>query len=309
MTDRPGAKEAQRVTPDSGGLLRADRVSVAYGGVRANEDITIDVQSGKVVGLIGPNGAGKTTFIDALSGFAPNAIGDILLNGKNIDSLPPHKRAAAGLARTFQSIELFVDLTVRENLLIGAQTSQWWNLFVDMVNPARRSQEKAFSSAVELFELEECLDKLPRDLSLGMQKLVGVSRAIASGPQFLLLDEPAAGLDSTESQELGVKLGLVADSGIGLLLVDHDMGLVLKFCDYIYVLDFGVIIAEGTPGQIRRNPRVIQAYLGGANVEDPEAAGTNGANVALTSPEEDRNPGKIEPTLGMSGFPADRRNK
>jgi ABC-type branched-subunit amino acid transport system ATPase component len=243
-------------------LLDISDLVVRYGGVNAVDRVSLTVEPGTVVGLIGPNGAGKTTLVDALTGFVPTAQGTITFDGARIDDLPAHERARRGVVRTFQSIELFEDLTVRENVLAAAERTRWWSLFADVVTPARGVAPADVDWALSLFDLDETADRLPSVLSLGQRKLVGVARALASRPKLLLLDEPAAGLDTGESQILGMHLRGVLDHGITVLLVDHDMALVLGVCDTLWVLDYGRLIAHGTPEEIQHNADVVTAYLG-----------------------------------------------
>ncbi len=240
--------------------FRASGVSVRYGGVIANEDVSLEVRAGQIVGLIGPNGAGKTTFIDAVSGFTPFA-GSLHLAGQDIGALSPHARARAGLSRTWQSIELFSDLTVAENLRVTTDRLTARSVMWDVIAPSRGSVVDV-SWPLHLLGLADQAGTDPTTLPYGKQKLVGVSRALANNPRVLLLDEPAAGLDTEESHALGCRLSAIADRGIAVLLVDHDMGLVLDVCDFVYVLDFGRVIAQGRPSEIRANPVVIEAYLG-----------------------------------------------
>jgi len=236
-------------------------LSVSYGGVKALDGVNLEIPEGKLVGLIGPNGAGKTTCIDALTGFA-RCRGTVRLGDVDLTGLPAYKRARLGMSRTFQSQELFSDLTVRENLLTAAQRPRWWEILVDLVLPPNEKVSGNVEDAIELLGLQDLLSEDPSELSLGQQKLISVGRGLAAGPHFLLLDEPAAGLDTDSTREFGKLLRRIVERGIGTLLVDHDMGLVLTACDYVYVLEFGKIIAEGTPTQIRTDPAVVRAYLG-----------------------------------------------
>ncbi len=245
-------------------LLETQELTVRYGGLAANDSVNLHVDPGKLVGLIGPNGAGKTTFIDAITGFTAVSHGTIQFDGHELNELSADRRAHLGLSRTFQSLELFEDLTVRDNLLVAAERPRWYSFALDLLRPGRSQGdwERQVDRALDALELQGTADRLPSDLSHGQRKLVGVARALAAAPKLLLLDEPAAGLDTAESQKLGAHLRQFLSGGTSIFLIDHDMGLVLNVCDYIYVLDFGRIIAEGTPAEIRTNPAVIQAYLG-----------------------------------------------
>ena len=255
-------------------LLETTGLTVTYGGLNANDDVNLEVHAGRVVGLIGPNGAGKTTFIDAITGFTPPSKGSVLFDGNNINELSPAARADAGLTRTFQSLELFDDLTVWDNLLVAAERPTAMGIVKDFFRPHRTiaSHEQA-EWALETMQLGDLRDRLTLDLSHGQRKLVSVARALASRPKLVLLDEPAAGLDTAESQVLGSHLRDFLERGITVFLIDHDMGLVLNVCDDIYVLDFGQIIASGTPAEIRTNPAVIGAYLGQDAGESQAAEG------------------------------------
>ena len=251
-------------------LLEARGVTVTYGGVHANENVDLSIAEGKFVGLIGSNGAGKTTFVDAITGYARIAAGSVHFDGDDITADAPNLRARKGLVRTFQSLELFDDLTVYDNLLVACEKSRWWSIPVDILRrrPPKEAEERA-RWALRTVGIEHLADRLPEDLSHGHRKVVGVARALAARPKLLLLDEPAAGLDAHESADLSKMLRGLLEEGITIFLIDHDMGLVLSVCDEIYVLDFGRIVAHGTPAEIRRDPAVIAAYLGesGTNLE------------------------------------------
>lgn len=242
-------------------LLEAADLGVRFGGVVAVDDVSLSIDERSLVGLIGPNGAGKTTTIDALTGFVPHQ-GQIRLGGEDIDPLAAHERARRGLVRTWQSLELFDDLTVRENCQVAAVPQRLGALAHDLVRPARPLDASAVDQAIELLELGTIARRRPAELSLGERKLVAVARALAQRPRLLLLDEPAAGLDRDESLALGHRLRSLLVLDIAILLVDHDMGLVLSVCDRIAVLDFGRLIAFGPPGDIRSDDRVVEAYLG-----------------------------------------------
>jgi len=252
-------------------LVELHELSVSYGGVQALDGVSLSIEAGTLVGLIGPNGAGKTTLVDALTGFARVASGEIIFDGRRLGRASAHERARRGLARTFQAIELFEDLTLRENVLVGAEPTRWHSIVTQALWPSRRHPNAAADWALELVGLTDASDRMPRELSQGQRKLAGVARALAREPKVVLLDEPAAGLDTTESEALGHQLRGLLDHGITVLLVDHDVGLVLGFCDAIWVLEFGHIIAHGSPAEIRLDQRVVAAYLG------ERAAGAVGA--------------------------------
>jgi branched-chain amino acid transport system ATP-binding protein len=238
-------------------------MTIEYGGVRANDAVNLEVRSGEFVGLIGANGAGKTSFVDGVTGFTAVTSGQVMFKGEAITGMVPHRRASAGLVRTFQAIELFDDLTVADNLLAAVETSSWRSFARDLVRRSRSATaEKQVTWALNLMGISDLASRLPSDLSNGQRKLVGVARALASRPEMVILDEPAAGLDAAESLELSKTLRQLPAAGISVLLIDHDMGLVLSVCDRIYALDFGRAIAEGTPSQIRRSEAVVRAYLG-----------------------------------------------
>jgi branched-chain amino acid transport system ATP-binding protein len=233
--------------------------------VHALDGVDVAVDPGTLVGLIGPNGAGKTTFIDAVGGFAP-ATGHVTLDDQDVSSLEPHQRTRAGLGRTWQAADLFDDLSVRENLQVAGGVPSARGTLWELIRGRQREVEGSDVALAEL-GIEELADRGADQLTQGQRKLVGVARALAGRPRVLCLDEPAAGLDTEESRDLGRRLRQVVDSGTAILLVDHDMGLVLSICDHVVVLDFGKVIASGTPGEVRRDRAVIEAYLGGAAKE------------------------------------------
>jgi ABC-type branched-subunit amino acid transport system ATPase component/branched-subunit amino acid ABC-type transport system permease component len=229
-------------------LLQVQNLTVRYGGVVAVDDVSFSVPEGQIIGLIGPNGAGKTTTIDALCGFH-GCEGTVLLDGRDIGGCAPHVRASLGLARTFQLAGVSDDLTVAENVQVGQQ------------RPSGDDGE-VLDRILDDLGLTDMRELQVSVLSQGQRQLVSVARALAGEPKLLLLDEPAAGLDSTESLWLAERLRAVRDTGVTILLVDHDMSLVLNLCDSIDVLDFGALIAYGTPDEIRHNDVVSTAYLG-----------------------------------------------
>jgi len=264
-------EESRRERKEPGPVvLSANGMSVSFGGLRALDEVDLAVSEGQLVGLIGPNGAGKTTFIDAISGFVPYR-GHVELDGQRLDGLGAHRRAERGLARTWQSIELFDDLSVRENLAVASYRPSTWATTREVLSRPVKSTKPA-DEALELLGLEPIADAMPEDLSQAQRKLVGIGRALAAEPRLLCLDEPAAGLDTREGEELARHLRGVVDAGTPMLLVDHDMGLVLGISDYVVVLEFGRVIAHGAPDVVRRDPQVIEAYLGSAAVELEPAA-------------------------------------
>jgi ABC-type branched-subunit amino acid transport system ATPase component len=232
---------------------------VRYGGVVAVDGVDLAVRPGTVVGLIGPNGAGKTSVIDAVTGFA-RAQGQVLVNGTAMARLAPHARVRHGLARTFQALELYDDLSVEENLGVAVSASR----IGDRAATVTRS--------LELAGIDGLRDRAAGELSQGERQMVSIARACAAEPSVLLLDEPAAGLDTSESEWLGERIRSIAGSGTGVLVVDHDVALVLGLCDHLYVLDFGRLIAEGDAAVIRADRAVAEAYLGTSHREPEPAA-------------------------------------
>ncbi len=254
------ARERRRAaTAGAPPVLHVRGLSVAFGGVHALTDVDLQVGEGELVGLIGPNGAGKTTFIDAITGFVRHS-GDVELRGHAVAGQAPHAIAALGCARTWQGTDLFDDLSVRENLTVAAGTT---------AAPAD------IEAVLERMGLAPVAEAMPSELSEGQRKLVGLARAVVGSPALLCLDEPAAGMDTRESQALGQRLRELADLGQSTLLIDHDMGLVLGICDRVVVLEFGRVIANGAPDVVRRDPAVMAAYLGSA--AEAAAAGVDRA--------------------------------
>ncbi|MYH72804.1 MAG: ATP-binding cassette domain-containing protein [Acidimicrobiia bacterium] len=242
-------------------LLEVRNVTVRFGGVLAVNDVSLTVEPGTVVGLIGPNGAGKTTLVDAITGFTPSD-GSVLLGSQVLDSRPPHQRVRDGLSRTFQTIELYNDLSLRENILVGQAAIR-----------GRGEELPNLDTVLERFGLGDLGDRYAGEISQGQRQLVSILRAMVGNPEVLLLDEPAGGLDSNESVWLGRRIREIADGGVGVLLIDHDMHLILGLCDQIEVLNFGSLIASGSPEEIRSDPTVTAAYLGETHSTRPEASG------------------------------------
>jgi branched-chain amino acid transport system ATP-binding protein len=248
-------------------LLETHGLTISFGGVRAVDHLDLAVEQGQLVGVIGPNGAGKTTAIDGITGFVPTT-GRITFDGRPIDALPAHRRARAGLGRTWQSVELFDDLTIAENLMVAAESPSWRDVILDLVWLRRGRDDEAVERALVALGIGDLRDRMPNEISQGQRKLVGVARALAAAPKLICMDEPAAGLDTAESILLGERLRQIVDMGVTILLVDHDMNLVLNVCDYIYVIEFGSLIAAGTPAEVSRDPHVIDAYLGASRTEE-----------------------------------------
>jgi len=270
--------------------LRVRGLRVTFGAVTAVDGVDLDVAPGEVVGLIGPNGAGKTTFIDAVTGFVGSESSELSLGGHDLRRASAARRVTSGIARSWQSLELFEDVSVLENLRVASESvsHSWLDDVRSLFWPARRQLGDAALAAIEEFRLAPDLERKPGDLSYGRRRLVGIGRAVALTPSILMLDEPAAGLSSAESGELGTLLTRLARTwGIGIVLVEHDVDLVMNICDKVVVLEFGQVIASGTPDAVRVDPAVITAYLG--RPDDPSDAGAriDGA-VELTGPAGSR---------------------
>ena len=255
-------------------VLEATGISVSFGGVHAVVDVDLEVGEGQLVGLIGPNGAGKTTFIDAITGFVRSR-GRVDLDGHDLTRMPPHARALAGLARTWQSIELFDDLSVSENLLVASHRPSVWRTVLETVSTPNEPTEEIGTGARAARPRGDRGRAAERALPGRAQARRDRARA-GRKPRLVCLDEPAAGLDTHESEELGRRLRRLADGGQATLLVDHDMGLVLGICDEVVVLEFGKVIARGAPDVVRRDQQVIAAYLGGAASELASAGMSGG---------------------------------
>lgn len=233
--------------------LEVENVTVSFGGRTALDDVDLCAKHGEITGLIGPNGAGKSTLFDVISGLRRPARGNVALAGRDVTRLGPARRARLGMSRTFQRLELFGRLSVRDNLLVAAE-----------LGPDRRAAGAAVDRLLERLDLTGVADTTADALSTGMGRLVEVGRALAARPSVILLDEPAAGQDAEETERFSTLLRTVADDGVAVLLVEHDMELVMKVCDTVHVLDLGKIICVGPPDVVRNDDRVITAYLGGS---------------------------------------------
>lgn len=248
-------------------LLEVKELTRAFGGLLAVSNANMQLEPGELVGLIGPNGAGKTTIFNLLTGVFEPSSGDVIFDGKRLNGLKPYQVTKQGIARTFQNIRLFQNLSVIDNVKIGYHLNAKASLAASLLRFPIRKEEKEITrkaaELLEIFELQDRADELAKNLPYGEQRRLEIARALAAQPKLLLLDEPAAGMNPQETQELLSLIRWVRERfGLTILLIEHDMHLVMNLCERIYVLDYGVTIAEGTPDEIKRNPRVIEAYLG-----------------------------------------------
>jgi ABC-type branched-subunit amino acid transport system ATPase component len=279
QADRLRARWARRrpATMAPGLIGRLDRaradleiqdVTVRFGGVVALDGVSFRVRPGEVVGLMGPNGAGKTTLVDAVTGFSTPNSGEVLLGGRSLAGWSPERRARAGIARSWQAVELFDEMTVLENLLVAADRHERSRYLADLVRPGRPRSSEVVEEIVAEFGLADHLGARPSSLPQGTARLVGIGRAIVTEPSVLLLDEPAAGLAEHEAAELGREVRRIAEErSLAVLVIEHDVSFLLGICDRLVVLDFGRVLTEGTPEEVAAHPEVVRAYLGTASTQ------------------------------------------
>ena len=249
-------------------LLKAENVSEVFGGLKAVSDFDFHINPGELVGLIGPNGAGKTTAFNLFTGVYQPTTGTIMFDGKSIVGLKPYEITQRGIARTFQNIRLFSELTVLENVKIAFHFHVKYGLLESVLRIGRyfREEEQIEAESMKLlkiFHLEDKADEVAKNLPYGAQRRLEIARALAAKPKLLLLDEPAAGMNPQETKELMEMIRWIRQEfGLTVLLIEHDMSLVMGICERIYVLEYGMVIASGTPDVIKNDPEVIRAYLG-----------------------------------------------
>lgn len=251
-------------------LLSIEGLGISFGGLKAVNDVSFTVKPGEIVSVIGPNGAGKTTLFNMISGVYQPGSGKVMLNGEDVTAMSPHLLARRGMCRTFQNLQVFQSMTVLENVVSGYHLKESGHVLSDLLNlpSSRRRAKAAEAGARELLKrvgLERAAEREAGSLSYGSLKRLEIARAMALKPKVLLLDEPAAGCNAVETEEIDHLIAEIAASGVAILLVEHDMKMVMRISNHIVVLDHGEKIAEGDPASVSRNPAVIAAYLGAEN--------------------------------------------
>jgi branched-chain amino acid transport system ATP-binding protein len=259
-------------------VLAADNVGIEFGGLTALDNVSLSVERGEIFAIIGPNGAGKTTLFNIVSGLYRPKRGRILLGNEDVTGEPPHRLAAKGLSRTFQNLQVFMRMTAAENVMVGRHLHENHNVLAHLVAlPSVRRQNQQTRAEAERFlalvDLSDVADRMAGALPYGALKRLEIARALATAPKVLLLDEPAAGCNAVETQEIDAVIQTIAGQGVAVVLVEHDMRLVMKISHRILVLDGGRMLASGTAAEVRANPAVITAYLGVAAEKEMAIAG------------------------------------